>query len=234
MTRDMEQGEWPLTHEAIAFDVDGRLIDGQHRLQAITNHGKPISMWICTDVAPDAARYIDNGAKRNLADSVKFFTGDEMNRRVEAATKAMADRRATYIFTRAEMWRFYLTHEDAIQFGVGLFASTPRRIANARVVATVCRAWYTADRKRLGQFAETMHDGRTFGPGDRAALMLRDELLTRAWEGLGDRRRGTLRIEYCLNKYMKRDARVGLRTVARKALFLIPEEEGFKAYKQDS
>jgi len=31
----MTRGEWLLTHQGIAFDVYGVLIDGQHRLEAI-------------------------------------------------------------------------------------------------------------------------------------------------------------------------------------------------------
>ena len=33
--RDMQAGRWRLTHQGIAFDADGMLIDGQHRLWAI-------------------------------------------------------------------------------------------------------------------------------------------------------------------------------------------------------
>ncbi|MFB8416467.1 hypothetical protein ACFC63_13300 [Streptomyces albidoflavus] len=41
---DIEQGRWKLTHQGIAFDPEGNLIDGQHRLLAIAASKRPI--WI--------------------------------------------------------------------------------------------------------------------------------------------------------------------------------------------
>lgn len=32
---DMKNNDWTLTHQGIAFDTDGNLADGQHRLQAV-------------------------------------------------------------------------------------------------------------------------------------------------------------------------------------------------------
>lgn len=38
----IRRGEWETTHQGIAIDPDGRLIDGQHRLSAIgTSSGRP-------------------------------------------------------------------------------------------------------------------------------------------------------------------------------------------------
>lgn len=43
---DMQSGHWELTHQGIAFDADGHLIDGQHRLRAIIQSGMDVEMQV--------------------------------------------------------------------------------------------------------------------------------------------------------------------------------------------
>lgn len=47
---DMRAGKWALNGEAILFDEDGNLIDGQHRLWAVMKAGIPVHMMITTGV----------------------------------------------------------------------------------------------------------------------------------------------------------------------------------------
>lgn len=67
----MKSGEWTLTHQGIAFDTAGHLIDGQHRLAAILRSGKIVPLMVCHDVAPSAYPYIDGGLARTMADRVQ-------------------------------------------------------------------------------------------------------------------------------------------------------------------
>lgn len=47
---DMEQGNWALTHECVAFDTAGNLIDGQNRLRAVVDAGVTVRMAVCYNV----------------------------------------------------------------------------------------------------------------------------------------------------------------------------------------
>ena len=42
----IKNGEFTLTHQGIAFDEDGNLIDGQHRLHAIIKAGIAVKMEV--------------------------------------------------------------------------------------------------------------------------------------------------------------------------------------------
>ena len=42
LVRDMKAGRWYLTHQGIAFDTHGLLVDGQHRLWAILEADVPV------------------------------------------------------------------------------------------------------------------------------------------------------------------------------------------------
>lgn len=68
----LETGNWtiPGNIDAIVFDDKGELINGQHRLSAIVQAGIPAPLYITFGVESDAYKYMDNGAKRVLADAI--------------------------------------------------------------------------------------------------------------------------------------------------------------------
>lgn len=47
---DMRRGKWHTTHQGIAFDEAGNLLDGQHRLAAIVKSGCTIEILVTTGI----------------------------------------------------------------------------------------------------------------------------------------------------------------------------------------
>ncbi len=72
LSRIIKNGEWLTTHQGIALDKQGNLIDGQHRLLAIIDSGLPVQINVSYDVDASTFSCIDIGVKRNLADITKF------------------------------------------------------------------------------------------------------------------------------------------------------------------
>lgn len=68
----MTAGQWRLTHQAIALDASGVVIDGQHRLHAIVRAGVPVQVMIAHDVPRAAFDVIDTGATRSPADVLRI------------------------------------------------------------------------------------------------------------------------------------------------------------------
>lgn len=68
MAAEMKRGEWKLNHQPIAFDEDGLVLDGQHRLHAIERSGATIELIVCTGAPRDSFNTLDRGIKRSLAD----------------------------------------------------------------------------------------------------------------------------------------------------------------------
>ncbi|MFD9461158.1 hypothetical protein [Streptomyces sp. NPDC060027] len=60
----MLAGEYLLTHQPVAFDALGRLIDGQHRLAAVVQSGVTVEMWVITGADPDTFGVVDTGLAR--------------------------------------------------------------------------------------------------------------------------------------------------------------------------
>jgi hypothetical protein len=72
MARAILAGEWRITHQGIAIAPCGRLLDGQHRLNAIVEAGIPVLMAVARNVPADSFAVIDGGGvsagKRQLRD----------------------------------------------------------------------------------------------------------------------------------------------------------------------
>lgn len=65
----MESGDWVLNGETIKFDADGKLIDGQHRLEACILAGKPFSSYVAHGISdPKAFATINTGKSRTYGD----------------------------------------------------------------------------------------------------------------------------------------------------------------------
>ncbi|MET0698966.1 MAG: hypothetical protein ABWY93_04820 [Mycobacterium sp.] len=69
--RDMERGRWQLTGEAIKIDVDGVLIDGQHRLQAVIKANISVYMVVVFNLPHEAMAALDGGLSRTFGDRLK-------------------------------------------------------------------------------------------------------------------------------------------------------------------
>lgn len=90
LVADMEAGRWYLTHQGIAFDVDGQLVDGQHRLEAVRQSGATIEMavFFYEGKAPPG---IDMTKARSFGDELALSgrTGKEKSKRMAAVCVAM-------------------------------------------------------------------------------------------------------------------------------------------------
>lgn len=72
-----KRGEYQCTHQGIAFADSGELIDGQHRLTAISMMPESfgVEMMVTRGLSVDAFRVIDKGAKRTHSDALGISTG---------------------------------------------------------------------------------------------------------------------------------------------------------------
>lgn len=70
LAADMKAKRWHFTHQGIAFDEAGHLIDGQHRLMAIIESGCAVEMTVTFNVPKTAFKYMDRHQRRNVADDL--------------------------------------------------------------------------------------------------------------------------------------------------------------------
>jgi hypothetical protein len=70
LAREMTEQRWRVTHQGIAFSDHGRLIDGQHRLQAIVASDVPAMLMVFVDMPDGMFGALDRGARRKHADDI--------------------------------------------------------------------------------------------------------------------------------------------------------------------
>ena len=70
--RDMLMDRWLLTGETIKFDTEGKLLDGQHRLEAIVKCNRTVPMFVARGLEPDAQKVMDTNLKRTTGDMLKL------------------------------------------------------------------------------------------------------------------------------------------------------------------
>lgn len=70
LANDMKRGAWENNGASIVFNRSGRLVDGQHRLNAIIQAGTPQELVVVRDVTDDVTVF-DFGAKRSVPDILR-------------------------------------------------------------------------------------------------------------------------------------------------------------------
>lgn len=68
----LRRGQWLFTHQGIAFDCNGALRDGHHRLNAIVRAGLPMTLTVTLGLDPESCVVYDTGIARTMADLTKL------------------------------------------------------------------------------------------------------------------------------------------------------------------
>jgi hypothetical protein len=88
--RDLAAGTWMTTGDPIRFDWNDRLIDGQHRLEAVVSSGVTMFTLVVRGLDPRVQDVLDQGAKRSAADAL-IFNGASGVATIIAAAANVAD-----------------------------------------------------------------------------------------------------------------------------------------------
>lgn len=109
-THDIKNDQWITTHQGVAFDWDGNLRDGQHRLVAIIEADRPLWMLVTHDLDPLSQRHMDRGASRLVSD---FIGGVNGAARASAARYLISLRTLEGVATPAALYRAARAVTDA-------------------------------------------------------------------------------------------------------------------------
>ena len=91
----MAHGHWVLTHQGIAFDDEGNLCDGQHRMHAVVKSGATVEMQVTRNLVQkqnDLFTFdaIDQGVKRHIGEQLHVRHGVKNANQTAAAAKRIA------------------------------------------------------------------------------------------------------------------------------------------------
>jgi hypothetical protein len=88
LSQMIQNGEWRPDHPCqIVFSSSGRLIDGQHRLNACIVAGQPIVVRVVCGADESLKRYLGGGVPRNTSDQLTIEDGEPKSlREIQVAT----------------------------------------------------------------------------------------------------------------------------------------------------
>ena len=229
LARDMKAGRWRLTHQGIAFDTTGLLIDGQHRLWAIIEANVTVKIRVFFNEPAENRHVLDTGERRSNLD-VLNITGEvgEVNNMLLATLRFMLSGLASRSKrqTPGEEAEHLARHRSALDFAVEHFARAPAQgVATSEVRAVIARAFYSGNHGRLIHFCDVLRSGLSTGESDHIIVALRDFLVQprRADKGEASRRMRYAKTEWALASFL--DGRMPKRLCASDfELFPLPEE----------
>lgn len=119
--RDMAEGRWQLTGESIKFGTDGRLLDGQNRLQALIQADTSVTFLVVRNVKPQAQDVMDSGVARTVADALSMAGVENAQRSTGAARIALCVRDGVRInsarFSNSEVQEWVFDNLDITEVG---------------------------------------------------------------------------------------------------------------------
>lgn len=68
----MKSGRWLLTHQGIAFNKNGFMIDGQTRMRALVLAGVAVKFWVFPNCEDETFAVLDSGRKRQAAQMLRI------------------------------------------------------------------------------------------------------------------------------------------------------------------
>jgi hypothetical protein len=230
LARDIKASRFPCTHQGIAFDSSGKLIDGQHRLWAILEADMPVRMRVFFNESPENIAHIDGNHPRRAAERMTICQTLGTVRADELATLrgmvgglAMDYRRRTL----HEEMELLESHRSALHFAhENIPGKKPAGIANCMIRAVVARAWYcVTDHHPLSRFCEVLRTGVSLGENEQVIVMLRNQLIDLRSYGT---KRSARQRQYALTSrallaYLQGEDITVLRASASE-LFILPEE----------
>lgn len=187
----MEEGRFYSINNGLAFDWNGQLRDGQHRLIAISELGLTVQLWALFGMDPAAFDAIDVGAKRRAKefldlDDVKYSdlvaSVVRFKARIEAGEPVILDEQAVH------RTGLVLAQTDDVLIRAIAAAGALRRHSSkafSRIPESslVLAYWLIAKNAKralsLDQFWDRLVDGTGLTPGD-PVLRLRNRLSARS------------------------------------------------------
>ena len=114
--KQMYENNWDITGQAISFDTDGVLIDGQHRLAAVCLANKPVKMLVATGLR--RSLNYDNGKLRSPTESIYMATGKKFNRSIASAAHLairIRDNNYSKKVSVDEQYKWIMKHEKTLE-----------------------------------------------------------------------------------------------------------------------
>jgi len=165
--------QWQITHQGVAFDIEGNLVDGQHRLAAIAKAGVPVKILVSYNLEPESRLVVDSGAPRTLGNRITLAGYEDISSKSIAVARILeygvvaASQKS---LSAEEAVRIVMKYHPAIKFALSCGHG---RGYTAIIQAAIARASCTLPHDKLKRFVEVFISEVPSDRGESAALKLK-------------------------------------------------------------
>lgn len=179
----IERGAWQVNGESIKIAHDGTLLDGQHRLRAVVESGKPIKTFVARGLSEESFKTIDAGKSRTHADYLKI-NGREgaLSQLAAAARVAMAfnDSTGEYVYSSKKVsptdMISYVDRHSGLSDSLSIVGENVSRVMSKSVAAGCHYIFSIVDSEAAHQFFESLGTGANLKEGS-PILAVRNRLM---------------------------------------------------------
>jgi len=191
LINQIEDGEFEYIGESIKIDVNGAIIDGQHRLLACVQTGKPIDVELIEDLPTSVFKKIDTGAKRTPNDTF-YIEGIPNYTSMTAIVKKLVyfsigklRSNTTVPLTNKKMLEIYNANSDVIHSTFNeirrFFKKGQHLITSSHASAVACALILTGEnREMVMDFFREIYTGSQDGSivKSTSAINLRNKIIS--------------------------------------------------------
>jgi hypothetical protein len=196
MSRAMSAGMFFHTHQGIAFDTNGNLIDGQHRLAAIIDSDTTQTMQVTRNIPVASRAMVDNQSRPRSAHDSLIMEGHSLASKDTVAICRMwmflTGERSPAVH---EIREFLNKHEVEIYFATTVAAGN-QILKHACVSTMMAVAFGAGHGEDIKDWADVIKTGIVTEKWQTSALKFRDWWMTTSHGGGSGKR-----VEYCQRIY---------------------------------
>lgn len=196
----MRESRWQLSNDAIAFDHDGVLLNGQKRLQAVVDSGLTQTFIVMEGCDPDDQNVMDVGQGRKAGQQLTIH-GWKNGNVAAAIVRALlrwhgAGMSGNYRPSIDEIARFAANHSARLEVATDVAARVARKVPLSRsLVGALCFTAYDlavanpvqVPAEVVAEFFEMLETGANMDT-DHPVMVLRDRAIRYKTNSLGSRR----------------------------------------------
>jgi hypothetical protein len=181
--KQIKDGQWRVTGEAIKVANDGTLLDGQHRLLAVIKAGIPAEFFVVDGLDPEVFKVLDSGLSRTNGDALgSLGFGDP--KEVGAIAKLVIGVQAGInpnntelmsLISRTDIINFCEAHRELITQALKDCRVVHRQLAGSfsawGALYILCALTHKDGGSRIREFLNSVSEGANLNVGDpRLAL----------------------------------------------------------------
>jgi hypothetical protein len=220
---DMSNGTWGHCVAPLAFYDNEDVADGQHRLFAIVESGKPQRFMVIRGLPRKDGLNIDTGVPRTLVDNARISGLDpDLSNSLLATVKAIESGERSgkgRSLSNATILDLIAKHRTAADWAIR-HGPRGRFLRNSITLAAVARAWYhETDEARLIRWCEVVSSGFADGEVESAAIAIRNYILSKGTVMLsnGSWRDSFLKVQNSIHYFMRGKKLMVIKGVAEEA-----------------